>query len=88
MGAYLMDYMVPAMRFSALNTICKAYRPSISVEFVLSDLGFDVTDKEDLQLGLKWIRSCGGKIDESQNRLLTKESMIVSCSPKEKNSLI
>ena len=60
MGAYLMDYLVPGMRFSILCVICKAYRPSISVKYVLSKLGFDANNTEDFQLGLKWIRSCGG----------------------------
>lgn len=76
------------MRFSALKTICRAYRPSISVKFVLSILGFDVEIKEDLRIGLKWIRSCGGKLDDSQNRFLTKDSVIQVSDSKEKNSLI
>ena len=88
MGAYLMDYMVPALRISALKTICKAYRPSISIRFVLSDLGFDVDLREDFLLGLKWIRSCGGIIDDKESKLLTKQSFIRSSAPKQTNSLI
>ncbi|KIW05823.1 uncharacterized protein PV09_03029 [Verruconis gallopava] len=41
MGAYLMDMFVPRERIAALATICKAYKPNVSIQFLAEELGFD-----------------------------------------------
>ncbi|KAF9098508.1 hypothetical protein BGX23_006107 [Mortierella sp. AD031] len=40
MGGYLMDQFVERERVEAMKTICKAYRPTIEVPFLISTLGF------------------------------------------------
>ena len=94
MCAYLMDFMVPTMRLLGLQRICKAYRPTVSLKFVISELGFKPPDtngeKEMLEQGRSWIQSCGGKFDNDKSDLLTKDSEISAPSDTEtkKNSLI
>lgn len=44
MGAYLMDLFVPRERTAALNTILKAYRPTISIPFICKTLAFPSED--------------------------------------------
>mmetsp|Transcript_28914 Transcript_28914/g.44450 ORF Transcript_28914/g.44450 Transcript_28914/m.44450 type:complete len:662 (+) Transcript_28914:100-2085(+) len=81
MGAYLMDLMVPSVRYWALLRICKAYRPSIPISYVLKELGFK-TEEE----GREWLLASGCIFKGEE--LLTKESLVVDCTTKEKNSLI
>ena len=59
MGDYLMDKIVPSVRQGALQRMCKAYKPSVSTEFVLKELGFDVTSREEVEGGKAWMTSCG-----------------------------
>ena len=44
---YLMDKIVPSVRQGVLQRIYKAYRPSVSADFVLKELGFDVQNEEE-----------------------------------------
>ena len=45
MGAYLIDLFVPRERYSALLTILKAYRPTISISFITKTLAFSSEDE-------------------------------------------
>ena len=76
MGAYLMDYLVPSVRRDALQRIQKAFRPHIPVDYVLSELGFDMTDEEDTKEGREWLQSCGCKFSDDGKSLLTKDSVL------------
>ncbi|KAF1772276.1 SAC3/GANP/THP3 protein [Phytophthora cactorum] len=38
MAGYLMDVMVPAIRLSALRAMCKAYRPTLPVQYIRDEL--------------------------------------------------
>lgn len=40
LGRAVMDVLVPKMRFFALNVMVKAFRPSVSLDFVMKHLGF------------------------------------------------
>jgi len=51
MGAYIMDLFVDKVRLSTLKIMCKAYRPTVLVEFLQKGLGFD--DAVDCVLFLK-----------------------------------
>ena len=76
MGAYLMDYLVPSVRRDALQRIQKAFRPHIPVDYVLSELGFDMTDDEDAKEGREWLQSCGCKFSDDGKSFLTKDSVL------------
>ena len=76
MGAYLMDYLIPSVRQSALQRIQKAFKPSIAVDHVLSELGFDMSDPEDIEEGKAWLVSCGCKLSEDGTTFVTKESVL------------
>ena len=86
MGDFLMDKIVPSIRQSALQRICKAYRPSVDVNFVLKELGFDTSDKQDLKSGKVWMESCGCKFDGSS--FITKDTVLTESTLGKKNSLI
>ena len=76
MGAYLMDYLVPSVRRDALQRIQKAFRPHIPVDYVLSELGFDMADEEDAKEGREWLQSCGCKFSDDGKSFLTKDSVL------------
>uniref|UniRef100_A0A7S2KR89 SAC3/GANP/THP3 conserved domain-containing protein n=1 Tax=Skeletonema marinoi TaxID=267567 RepID=A0A7S2KR89_9STRA len=86
MSDYLMDKIVPSIRQSALQTICKAYRPSVSTSFVLRGLGFNPDDKQEYLSGKAWMESCGCKFEG--DNLITKDTLLRESSSAVKNSLI
>jgi len=85
-GCILMDKIVPSIRKTALERICKAYRPNVCAFFVLKEMGFDVEDKNDYMLGKEWMESCGCKFDGEV--FLTKDSVLKESTLGVKNSLI
>lgn len=81
-GVYLMDFMVSNVRHWGLQRMCKAYRPSVSLKFVLQELGFQDIVNE----GIMWLESCGVVI--SQDEVVTKDSIVQESNLKAQNSLI
>jgi len=90
MGDYLMDKIVPSVRQSALQRVCKAYRPSVPTNFVLKELGFDVHSREEREGGRAWMESCGCVFDKGSGMMITKDCVIgkESALGGVKNSLI
>jgi len=87
MSDYLMDKIVPSVRQGALQRICKAYRPSVSADFVLKELGFDVeNNNEEATGGRAWMEGCGCRFDGEL--LMTKDSSLKESVVGVKNSLI
>lgn len=84
LGSFLMDRIVPSMRQKALLRICKSYRPSVEVEFVLLELGFE----SDLEFGIKWLVSCGCILSDDKAMVMTKDSIIQDSNLETKKSLI
>lgn len=84
-AVYLMDFMVPTVRQWSLHRICKAYRPSISAEFALTELGFE---KDEFEHASKWLESCGCVLSDDRTLLVTKDSVVHESDWKEQNSLI
>jgi hypothetical protein len=89
MGNYLMDKLIPSVRQSALQRICKAYRPSVPAAFVLGELGFDVKRKVEVRGGMEWMTSCGCIFNDGL--LITKDTILRGADAVQggaKNSLI
>jgi len=86
MSDYLMDKIVPSVRQSALQRICKAYRPSVSADFVLKELGFDIHNREEVEGGKAWMESCGCRFEGEM--LVTKDTALKESVVGVKNSLI
>jgi signal recognition particle subunit SEC65 len=85
---HLINRIVSRMRHQALLRVCKVYRPSVEVEFVLRELGFEVEKEEDLESGRKWLESSGCVISEDGQEVLTKDSVVRESDMEEKRSLI
>lgn len=83
-GRVLMNYMVPVIRYWALQRICKAYRPTVSTMYVLQELGFDVDNE--LDFGKKWLASCSVVLSEDSNDVLAKDSVVRESDLTEKSS--
>eukprot|EP00545_Synedropsis_sp_CCMP1620_P011509 CAMPEP_0119013544 /NCGR_PEP_ID=MMETSP1176-20130426/8503_1 /TAXON_ID=265551 /ORGANISM="Synedropsis recta cf, Strain CCMP1620" /LENGTH=670 /DNA_ID=CAMNT_0006966641 /DNA_START=67 /DNA_END=2079 /DNA_ORIENTATION=- len=81
----MMDFLVPTVRHWSLHRMCKAYRPSVPVEFVLSELGFE---KDGFEHASKWLESCGCVLSQDRQTLETKDSTFRESDWKEQNSLI
>lgn len=81
----MMGFLVPTVRHWSLHRICKAYRPSVPVEFVLSELGFE---KDEFEHASKWLESCGCVLSDDRQTLETKDSTFRESDWKEQNSLI
>uniref|UniRef100_A0AAV1VAQ4 SAC3/GANP/THP3 conserved domain-containing protein n=1 Tax=Peronospora matthiolae TaxID=2874970 RepID=A0AAV1VAQ4_9STRA len=72
MAGYLMDVMVPAIRLSALRAMCKAYRPTVSMQHIRNEL--KLTGKA----GKAFIRQSGlAFVKGDKTRVDTKASDIV-----------
>jgi hypothetical protein len=83
LGRLLMDYIVPSMRKAGLHRLHKAYRPSVEVDFVVNELGFDGID-----FGSKWLQSCGCVLSEDGTIWSTKDTELRDSDMEEKKSLI
>jgi hypothetical protein len=64
-----------------LQRLCKAYRPSVSLSFVLQELGFHDYDEAKI-----WLESCGVVI--SKDEVFTKDCVVHESNLKAQNSLI
>ncbi|KAF1794199.1 SAC3/GANP/THP3 protein [Phytophthora cactorum] len=72
MAGYLMDVMVPAIRLSALRAMCKAYRPTLPVQYIRDEL------KLEGKAGKAFIRQAGlAFVKGDKTRVDTKTSNIV-----------
>ena len=91
LGAYLMDMMIGHIRAIGLQCMVKAYRPSLSVKFILQELGFSVNgDELDLEEGLSWLKHCGCKLSDDGDTVLTKDTALIESNlvGKKASSLI
>eukprot|EP00587_Corethron_hystrix_P002948 CAMPEP_0113328954 /NCGR_PEP_ID=MMETSP0010_2-20120614/20487_1 /TAXON_ID=216773 ORGANISM="Corethron hystrix, Strain 308" /NCGR_SAMPLE_ID=MMETSP0010_2 /ASSEMBLY_ACC=CAM_ASM_000155 /LENGTH=703 /DNA_ID=CAMNT_0000190701 /DNA_START=75 /DNA_END=2186 /DNA_ORIENTATION=- /assembly_acc=CAM_ASM_000155 len=87
MSSYLMDHLVPTIRFNALKTVVKSHRPNISSNFLFDVLGF--TDADERAEGLDWLKSCGCVFNGDESVFLITESTVHSSNLESgKNSLI
>jgi len=74
MGNYIIDLMMDNVRLQMLMRMCKAYKPSISLDFLVNELSF-----ESDEIGESFLVKAGCVIvsDESGERVVsTKDSVI------------
>lgn len=74
LGAYLMDAIIPQMRASAMKSMMQAYRPTLSVDFILNEIGFTLNGILEKEEGLAWLKGCGCKFSADKEHVMTKES--------------
>jgi len=72
MGGYLMDCFIVRERVNALCTMCKAYRPYLTVRFVADELGFE-NEAECIQFLQE--REAGTFVDDDYKRFNTKDAL-------------
>lgn len=86
---YLLDRIVPAMRYNALLVMCKGYKPStVEVNFLLKELGFDTGSKSKKEDGRTWLISCGCVLSDDGMELQTKDTVVHESVGELKQSLI
>lgn len=83
-GSLLMDHIVPTMRHTALKRICKAYRPTVPVEFIAMELGLE---KEGVYCR-KWLQSCGACLSADTMEVLVNDWVVQESDMEKKKSLI
>jgi len=64
---YLIEPLVPLVRYDALKIILKAYSPSIDIYFVLKALSIN-----DIIIGKKWLVNCGCMLNDIQTNILKR----------------
>ena len=78
-GVYLMDNMIPQMRSVGLKCMMKAYRPSLSVGFLLTELGFTCGGESDQlakKRGILWLKGCGCVFEPDNNMISAKDTIL------------
>lgn len=78
-GVYLMDNMIPQMRSVGLKCMMKAYRPSLSVGFLLTELGFACGGESDQlakKRGILWLKGCGCVFEPDNNMISAKDTIL------------
>ena len=68
MSFYLMQYLVSAVRFSALKTMMKVYKPTVELEFVTDSIGF----RGDCEVGRGYVLEAGAKLTEGGKQIDTR----------------
>lgn len=68
MGNYILDLIIDPLRLKAIQRICKGYKPTVPVKFVVNELAFD----EPL-LGLDFLKKLGGIIEQQKTEEGTME---------------
>ena len=71
LGVHIMEKLLKTMRVGALKRIVKAYRPTISLSFVLRELLFD-TD----EVGVAFLQACGVVLTPGGLEVACKESIV------------
>ncbi|CAN0450782.1 unnamed protein product, partial [Ectocarpus sp. 8 AP-2014] len=71
LGQHIMQKLLKTMRVEALRRIIKAYRPTISLSFVLGELIFD-TDED----GVAFLQACGVIFTPNGAEVACKESSV------------
>jgi SAC3 family protein LENG8/THP3 len=92
-GKFLMNRILPSIRQHALQVICRVYRPSVSVDFVIKELGLHEEEEKDgedsmLLFGKMWLQSCGCVLSDDETEILTKETVVRESDLETKQSLI
>jgi len=78
-GAYLMDNMIPQMRSVGLKCMMKAYRPSLAVDFLLTELGLvcaGESEKSAKKRGILWLKGCGCVFEPDCNMISAKDTIL------------
>lgn len=81
MGNYVLDLMIDTWRIQALQRIVKAYKPSVSAEFVVNELAF-----AEEQEGLDFLRKVGCILEAPATASAAAAAVSQAASPGKKKA--
>lgn len=71
---YLMNRIVPPMRYEVLLRLCKAYRPTaVPIDFIIRAIGFEDAPES----GRSYLQRCGCIFSDDGHSLNTKDTVVV-----------
>jgi hypothetical protein len=79
MGKCILNMMMDSIRMDALIKMCKAYKPTIAVSFLIQELSFESNEDGEAFLekaGCIFVNSAGGDGGSAERMVNTKDTVI------------
>jgi len=92
MSAYIMDFIIPSLRFRVVTVMCRAYKPTLGSGWLSGMCGFYIeggnefegtSGEEERRRGVEYLRSCGCLIEVRGGRGVVDTKNSILAMPSE-----